>query len=168
MAESAGGGGTQMFGLDPLTLGLGAANIGLKAFTAFRADETRRQVGQAQMAAARDRLAKEIAMSRDSAKFGEGSKIGGRVASYGFGADLNLGRQKDYDRFGRTELADLDFANQLRGAQANRGFELSGQTQEVREKELNRQMRKSLADKLAQGRGMYGPIGPVDVGSMVI
>jgi hypothetical protein len=160
---------------DPLSLGLGAANIGLSIWggmrqqrQADRSYDLSKQMATAKMAAARDRLANEVQMARDAAKFSEGSKIGDRVAQFGYGADLNFGRELEAQRLRRTELADLDFANNLRRATAARDFKLSGASQRVMDLDSRRRMKESLAEKLAAGRGMFGPIAPIDLNQMVI
>jgi len=160
---------------DPLSLGLGAANIGLSIWggmrqqrQADRSYDLSKQMATAKMAAARDRLANEVQMARDAAKFSEGSKIGDRVAQFGYGADLNFGRELEAQRLRRTELADLDFANNLRKATADRDFKLSGASQRVMDLDSRRRMKESLAATLASGRGMFGPIAPIDLNQMVI
>ena len=170
----AGKGGGFLGGMDPLSMVMGGANIGVSIWqginqkNAAKANlETSANFARAKMAAARDRLANEMKMFQTGAMFSEGSKIGDRVAGYGYGADLNFGRQLEGQRLARTELADLDFANNLRNATATRDFELSGATQSMLDKRSRRNIKESLAQRLAAGRGMFGPIAPVDVNQMV-
>ena len=172
-SKSGGKGG--FFGMDPLSLGLGAANIGVSIWQGINQRNAARNTldmqtrfARGKLDAARDRLANEVQMFRDGTKFAEASKIGDRVAGYGYGADLNFGRQIEGQRLARTEMADLDFANALRSATANRDFELSGATQSMLDKRSRRNIKESLAQRLAAGRGMFGPIAPVDVNQMVV
>ena len=161
--------------IDPLSLGLGAANIGVSIWqgiiqrnAANRSLDMQTNFANAKMAAARDRLYNEIDMAQKGAMFAEGSKIGDRVAAYGYGADLNLGRAIDAKRLELGEFADRQFGNRMRDAVANRGFELSGATQQMYDKASRRKMKEALTQQLAAGRGMFGPIAPINVDSMVI
>ena len=78
-------------------------------------------------------------------KFQEGSKIGSRVAQYGYGADLDFGRQLQAGRIQRGEFADMDQANLNRSMRNMRDFELSGLTRNMRDEESRRKMKESLA-----------------------
>jgi len=126
------------------------------------------QMANAQLAASRDRLASEVMMNRDMAKFNMAGRIGDRNAAYGYGADLDFGRQERAKRQDLGEFADMRFANSMRGMRGERDFELSGLTRNMRDQASRRRMKESLASTLAAGRGMFGPIAPVNVSDMVI
>ena len=149
-------------------LGLGAANLFLQNQRGRQQMDLQANMAQQQMKAAQDRLQKEIQLSREMGKFQEGSKIGARVAQYGYGADLDFGRQLQAGRIQRGEFADMDQANLNRSMRNMRDFELSGLTRNMRDEESRRRMKESLATSLAAGRGMFGPIAPVNVSDMVI
>ena len=165
--KSGGFGGGQMLGTAGM-LGLGAANLFLQNQRGRQQMDLQANMAQQQMKAAQDRLQKEIQLSREMGKFQEGSKIGARVAQYGYGADLDFGRQLQAGRIQRGEFADMDQANLNRSMRNMRDFELSGLTRNMRDEESRRRMKESIAGKLAAGRGMFGPIAPVNVSDMVI
>ena len=172
---SGGKGGGFLGGMDPLSLGLGAANIGVSIWQGINQKNAARDnlnmqtsFARAKMAAARDRLYNEIDMAQKGAMFAEGSKIGDRVAQFGYGADLNLGRAIDAKRMELGEFADRQFGNDMRRATADRGFQLSGASQKVKDLDSRRKMKEALATQLAAGRGMFGPIAPIDLNQMVI
>ena len=158
-------GGKGMIGLASGAMGL--ASAGLNFYGGLKANETARSINQAKMAAASDRLRNEVMMNREAAKFGEASKVGDRVANFGYGADLDLGRQLQAGRIARGEFADMDIANKMRGFRSFRDFEASPETQALEDQRSQRRIREALAGKLAQGRGMFGPIAPVDASSLV-
>jgi hypothetical protein len=163
-------GGSNMFGPMMMAgqLGLGVANLFMQNRRGQDQMNLQADMAKAQIAAAQDRLAKEIQLSREMGKFQEGSKIGSRVAQFGYGADLDFGRQLQAGRIQRGEFADMDQANRNRSMRNMRDFELSGLTRNVRDEESRRKMKESLAKSLAAGRGMFGPIAPVNVSDMVI
>ena len=149
-------------------LGLGVANLFMQNRRGQDQMDLQARMANQQIKAAQDRLNKEIQLSREMGKFQEGSKIGARVAQYGYGADLDFGRQLQAGRIQRGEFADMDQANRNRSMRNMRDFELSGLTRNMRDEESRRKMKESLANSLAAGRGMFGPIAPVNVSDMVI
>ena len=126
------------------------------------------RMGRMQMDTARQRLDAEVMMNRDMAKFNMAGKIGDRVAAYGYGADLDYGRQERAKRQDLGEFADMRYANTMRNMRGERDFELSGLTRNMRDNASRRRMKEALAGQLAAGRGMFGPIAPVNVSDMVI
>ena len=69
------------------------------------------RMGRMQMQAARQRLDAEVMMNRDMAKFNMAGRIGDRNAAYGYGADLDFGRQERAKRQDLGEFADMRYAN---------------------------------------------------------
>ena len=145
---------------------MGLASAGLNYYGGLQAQKSARSIADAKLAAARDRLSNEIMMARDAAKFSEGSKIGDRVAAYGYGRDLDFGRQLQAGRIQRGEFADMDYANTMRSLRGVRDFKLDPASEELERRASQRRIKESLAKQLAAGRGMFGPIAPVDVSSM--
>ncbi len=82
-------------------LGLGVANLFMQNRRGQDQMNLQANMANQQMRAAQDRLQKEIQLSRAMGKFQEGSKIGSRVAQYGYGADLDFGRQLQAGRIQR-------------------------------------------------------------------
>ena len=126
------------------------------------------QMANAQLAASRDRLANEVMMNRDMAKFNMAGRIGDRTAAYGYGGDLEFGRQQRARRQELGEFGDMARAQENERMRFGRDFGLSGRTQELNRNQSRRKMKEALASQLAAGRGMFGPIAPVNVDSMVV
>ena len=139
-----------------------------EAGAADRYMRAQERMGRMQMQTARQRLDAEVMMNRDMAKFNMAGKIGDRTAAYGYGADLDFGRQERAKRQDLGEFADMRYANTMRNMRGERDFELSGLTRNMRDQASRRRMKESLASQLAAGRGMFGPIAPVNVSDMVI
>ena len=151
-----------------VTGGMGPLRGRQEAAAGDRYMRAQERMGQMQMGAARQRLDAEVMMNRDMAKFNMAGRIGDRNAAYGYGADLDFGRQERAKRQDLGEFADMRFANSMRGMRGERDFELSGLTRNMRDQASRRRMKESLASSLAAGRGMFGPIAPVNVSDMVI
>ena len=130
--------------------------------------DTSAQMAMAQMAASRDRLANEVMLNRDMAKFNMAGRIGDRAAAYGYGADLDFGRQQRARRQELGEFGDMKRAQANEGLRFGRDFAMSGRSQELADMTSRRKMKEELASRLAAGRGMFGPIAPVNVDSMVV
>ena len=151
-----------------VTGGMGLLRGRQEADAGNRFMRAQERMGRMQMDTARQRLNAEVMMNRDMAKFNMAGRIGDRNAAYGYGADLDFGRQERAKRQDLGEFADMRFANSMRGMRGERDFELSGLTRNMRDQASRRRMKESLASQLAAGRGMFGPIAPVNVSDMVI
>ena len=151
-----------------ITGGFGLMRGRQEADAGSRYIRAQERMGRIQMDIARQRLNAEVMMNRDMAKFNMAGKIGDRVAAYGYGADLDYGRQERAKRQDLGEFADMRYANTMRNMRGERDFELSGLTRNMRDNASRRRMKESLASSLAAGRGMFGPIAPVNVSDMVI
>ena len=75
--------------MDPLTAGLGFANLGASIFGGIAQRNTQANIANAQMAAAADQLKNQIQMTRDMTKFQEASNITTDFSA-GAGAELEL------------------------------------------------------------------------------
>lgn len=153
---------------DPVTLGLGVANIGASLFGANRAANTQANIANAQMAAAADQLKWQTMLGREQAFGQAGQEIANRTAQGTWMPDLELGRQmfargEELRNFGPAQLA-------LDTERVRRGFGLSGsaEAREQSQRENREALKRSLAKREGAMAGMFGRIAPRDVGTMFV
>lgn len=153
---------------DP-TLGiLGAANIGVGLYGAAQANRTRRDIANAQMAAAADQLGWQTALARETAKGQLGGEIGGRVFQSTVAPDLELSRQRQAEMFAAGPLAERGLAMDVERARREFGLTQSAEAKEARQRENREALKRSLAEKEGQLAGMFGRIAPRDVSTLFV
>ena len=153
---------------DPFTLGLGAANIGAGLFTAAQTNRARRDIANAQMAAAADQLQWQTALARETAKGQLGGEIGSRVAQGTWMPDIELGRQREAAMFEAGPLAERQLALDVDRARREFGLTQSAEAREARQRENREALKRSLAEKEGQLAGMFGRIAPRDVSTLFV
>ena len=153
---------------DPVTLGLGVANIGAGLFTAGRANKTRRDIAAAQMAAAGDQLRWQTQLARESQKAGFSQDIANRVFGATVAPDLEFGRQREAAMFAAGPLGERQLA--LDTERERRKYAL-GESEDVRnqrQRENREALKRTFAEKQAQMAGMFGRIAPQNVSSYFV
>jgi hypothetical protein len=153
---------------DPVTLGLGIANIGAGLFTAGQANRTRQQVANAQMAAAADQLKWQTQLARESAYGGLASDLGNRVFSATTAPDLEFGRQREAAMFAAGPLGERQLALDVERGRRELGLKGSAEAKKLRQEERRAQLKKALAERQGQMAGMFGRIAPIDVSTMFV
>jgi hypothetical protein len=153
---------------DPVTLGLGIANIGAGLFTAGQANRTRQQVANAQMAAAADQLKWQTQLARESAYGGLASDIGNRVFSATTAPDLEFGRQREAAMFAAGPLGERQLALDVERGRRELGLKGSAEAKKLRQEERRAQLKQALAERQGQMAGMFGRIAPIDVSTMFV
>lgn len=161
--ESGGG-----MAFDPVTLGLGVANIGAGLFTAAQANKTRRDVASAQMAAAADQLNWQTALARETAKGQLAGEIGSRVFQSTVAPDLEFGRQREAAMFAAGPLGERQLGLDVERARRQFGLESSAEAREAKQRENREALKRSLAEKEATMAGMFGRIAPREVGTFFV
>jgi hypothetical protein len=94
-----------------------------------------------------------------------GESLGARV----FGqtaADLEFGRQRRGRELELGPFAEKQLAWDTDRARRQFGLGSSLEAREQSQREHRKNLEEKMAGYLAQGRGMFGPIGPVNVGTM--
>ena len=143
-------GGGNMFGAIAGGLfSLGGSIIGARAQSA---------AAQAQMDASADQLKNNVMLAREARKGNLAKFIGQNVADYGYGADLDFGRQKKASIFDSTRKRDLERGANIKDFEAMLGMKENPLAREQKQRE-----RKFLLDKITKERtaameGMFGPI----------
>lgn len=165
-APETGSGGGGMF--DPVTLGLGVANIGAGLFTAGQANKTRRDIASAQMAAAADQLQWQTALARESAKGGMATDIANRVFGSTTAPDLEFGRQRAASMFAAGPLGERQLALNVEGKRREFGLQGSAEAKELRQEQRRAELKQALAERQGQMAGMFGRIAPVDVSTLFV
>ena len=143
-------GGGNMFGAIAGGLfSLGGSIIGARGQAA---------AAQAQMDASADQLKNNVMLNREARKGNLAKFIGQNVADYGYGADLDFGRQKKASIFDSTRKRDLERGANIKDFEAMLGMKENPLAREQKQRE-----RKFLLDKITKERtaameGMFGPI----------
>lgn len=160
------GGFSKMF--DPVTLGLGVANLGASIFGGIGARNAQTSAANAQMRAAADQLKWQTALGREQAKGQMGSEIAGRVWQSTTAPDLELGRQKEAAMFEAGPLAARQLAADADRARQEYGLRGSGEAVALRQKENRDALKRSIAERQAALTGMYGRIAPINIDTLVV
>jgi hypothetical protein len=153
---------------DPVTLGLGVANIGAGLFTAGRTNRVRSNIANAQMAAAADQLRWQTALARDTAKAGMASDIGNRVFGSTVAPDLELGRQREAAMFAAGPLGERQLALDVERGRREMGLKGSAESKKLRQEQRRAELKQALAERQGQMAGMFGRIAPVDVSTLFV
>ena len=148
--------------MDPVTAGLGIANIGMGLFGMNKAD----QQAQRQMEAANANAAANRQANRDAAFIQQADNIANRSAQFGWGADLDFARQKEARMletglFGQRQMGLDNRAKLFNQALAN-----SPDAKERMRFENELNLQRDLAQRMGAMQGMFGPIAPINVSSM--
>ena len=152
-------GAASMF--DPITLGLGAANIGASIFGALRAAKI--QAAQADRAAALQAM-----LGREQMKGGMAMDIGSRVAAGTWMPDLDLGRQMEAKMFEAGPLAERQLATRMMGERAMVGLKGSKEFQGLRDRESQRKIKESIAPFAGKYAAMFGGINPINTQNLFV
>jgi len=163
-ANKVGGG----MAFDPVTLGLGVANIGAGLFTAGRASQTRRDIAAAQMAAAGDQLKWQTQLARESQKAGFAQDIANRVFGSTVAPDLELGRQREAAMFAAGPLGERQLALDVERGRREMGLKGSAEAKKLRQEQRRAELKQALAERQGQMAGMFGRIAPVDVSTLFV
>jgi hypothetical protein len=153
---------------DPVTLGLGVANIGASLFGANAANQTRANIANAQMAAAADQLKWQTMLGREQAKGQMGSEIGSRVFQSTTAPDLEFGRQKEAAMFAAGPLGERQLALDVERGRRELDLKGSAEAKKLRQEERRAQLKQALAERQGQMAGMFGRIAPIDVSTMFV
>lgn len=153
---------------DPVTLGLGVANLGAGIFGGISANRTQANIANAQMAAAADQLKQNILYGRDIAKFGEAGNIGARVSQGTWMPDLEFNRQKMAQMFEAGPLGERRLALATEGKRREMGLGRSEDARAASQAENREALKRSLAERQGQMMGMFGRIAPVDTSTLFV
>ena len=154
--------------MDPLTAGLGIANLGASIFGGMAQRRTQANIANAQMAAAADQLKNQIQMTRDMTKFQEASNIANRVFGATAGADLEFERQRKGALFEQGPLRDLKLAGDMAERKAILGLQGPEEAKAISRRANKQKLKDTLAQKQGSMMGMFGRIAPVDVDSLFV
>ena len=113
---------------------------------------------QAQMDASADQLKNNIMLAREARKGNLAKFIGQNVADYGYGADLDFGRQKQASIFDSTRKRDLERGANIKDFEAMLGMKENPLAREQKQRERKFQLDKITRERQAQMEGMFGPI----------
>ena len=143
-------GGGNMFGAIAGGLfSLGGSIIGARAQSA---------AAQAQMDASADQLKNNVMLNREARKGNLAKFIGQNVADYGYGADLDFGRQKKASIFDSTRKRDLERGANIKDFEAMLGMKENPLAREQKQRERKFQLDKITKERTAAMEGMFGPI----------
>ena len=162
------GGSNSGGGMDPLTAGLGFANLGASIFGGMAQRRTQANIANAQLAAAADQLKNQVEMTRDMSKFQEASNINNLVFSAGTGADLAYDRQRKAALFTQGPLRELKLAGDMAERRAFLGLAGSEEAKSIARRANKQKLKDTLAQKQGSMMGMFGRIAPVNVENLFV
>ena len=113
---------------------------------------------QAQMDASADQLKNNVMLAREARKGNLAKFIGQNVADYGYGADLDFGRQKEASIFDSTRKRDLERGANIADFEAMLGMRENPLFREQKQRQFRRDLEKSRVERQAAMEGMFGPI----------
>ena len=143
-------GGGNMFGAIAGGLfSLGGSIIGARGQAA---------AAQAQMDASADQLKNNVMLAREARKSNLAKFIGQNVADYGYGADLDFGRQKRASIFDSTIKRDLERGANIADFEAMLGAKENPLAREQKQRQRKFELDKITRERQAQMEGMFGPI----------
>ena len=143
-------GGGNMFGAIAGGLfSLGGSIIGARGQAA---------AAQAQMDASADQLKNNVMLNREARKGNLAKFIGQNVADYGYGADLDFGRQKRASIFDSTRKRDLERGANIADFQAMLGAQESELARTQKQRQRKFELDKITKERQAAMEGMFGPI----------
>ena len=154
--------------MDPLTAGLGFANLGASIFGGMAQRRTQANIANAQLAAAADQLKNQVEMTRDMSKFQEASNINNLVFSAGTGADLEYDRQRKAALFTQGPLRELKLAGDMAERRAFLGLQGSEEAKALSRRQNKEALKRTLAERQGAMMGMFGPIAPVNVENLFV
>ena len=154
--------------MEPLTAGLGFANLGASIFGGMAARRTQANIANAQLAAAADQLKNQVEMTRDLSKFQLGDNIASRVFGATTGADLDYDRQRKAALFTQGPLRELQLAGDMAAGRAALGLQGSEEAKSIARRANKQKLKDTLAQKQGSMMGMFGRIAPVDVDSLFV
>lgn len=163
-----GSSGGESTGMDPLSAGLGIANLGASIFGGMAQRRTQANIANAQLAASADALKHRVIEGRNLAKFQEASNIANRVFAAGTGADLAFNRQRQAALFEGGPLRELRLAGDMAERRAVIGLGGSEESKALSRRKNKEALKRTLADKQASMMGMYGRIAPVNVDTLFV
>ena len=128
---------------------LGGSIIGARAQSA---------AAQAQMDASADQLKNNVMLNREARKGNLAKFIGQNVADYGYGADLDFGRQKRASIFDSTIKRDLERGANIKDFEAMLGAQDSELARIQKQRQRKFELDKITKERQAAMEGMFGPI----------
>ena len=139
-------------------LGMAAISGGLGLVGNIFGARSAASAAQAQMNAAADQLKTNVMMNREGRKANLAKFIGQNVADYGYGADLDFGRQKRASIFDSTTKRDLERGANIKDFEALLGMEENPLRREQKQRQFKRDLEKARVERQAAMEGMFGPI----------
>ena len=139
-------------------LGMAAISGGLGLVGNIFGARSAASAAQAQMDASADQLSKNVMLNREARKGNLAKFIGQNVADYGYGADLDFGRQKRASIFDSTRKRDLERGANIKDFEAMLGMRENPLFREQKQRQFKRDLEKARVERQAAMEGMFGPI----------
>lgn len=156
-----------IFGMDPLTLGLGVAGIGASLFGGSQAAQAQRDAADAQLQGSiySANLARQAASDTAKANLAEG--MAARTFQT-WAPELFQDQQKRAAMFMAGPLAERKRAAEMGFGRAKLGLEGSQEAKKLRQEQNKRRLKETFAERQAQMAGMFGRIAPQDVSTYFV
>ena len=114
---------------------------------------------QAQMDASADQLKNNVMLNREARKGNLAKFIGQNVADYGYGADLDFGRQMRASEFDSTRKRDLERGANISDFEAMLGMKENPLFREQQQRKFKRDLEKARVERQATMEGVLGVFG---------
>ena len=161
---------------DPASALLFAGSMGLGAFTGMRTADAQlaaaakqakaqRFASMQQLEAAKYAADSQARAGADAAK----ANLGSSIFAANFASqekDLDLGRQFEAAMMKAGPLSDAFRESRRRDQMADFGFRTGANVIAENQRQNKERLKQTLAERMGQMAGMYGPIAPIDVGAM--
>lgn len=132
----------------------GGLNLAGNIYTGMR----QQQIANNNLSFQRDQLSTNMAMNIEARKANFAKFLSQNIADYGYGADLDYGRQLAAAEFDKTRGRDLDRAAFIADSKASLGLQMDPLAKEMRAGAMMRRIREDEARQQAQMSGMFGEI----------
>jgi len=139
-------------------LGMAAISGGLGLAGNIFGARTAASGTQALVDSSADQLTKNVMLNREGRKANLAKFIGQNVADYGYGADLDFGRQKKASIFDSTTKRDLERGANIKDFEAMLGMRENPLFREQKQRQFKRDLEKARVERQAVMEGMFGPI----------
>ena len=139
-------------------LGMAAISGGLGLVGNIFGARSAASAAQAQMDASADQLKNNVMLNREARKGNLAKFIGQNVADYGYGADLDFGRQMRASEFDSTRKRDLERGANIRDFEAMLGMRENPLAREQKQRQRKFELDKITKERTAAMEGMFGPI----------
>lgn len=151
---------------DPLTGGLMLASAGVSLLGGINSSNTAANVARRQEAAAWEQSKLNYQAQQEAAKWQTAGNMAAREAQFGWGADLDLGRQIDAEMLNTGLFGERKQALMNRDKIFNQALANSPDARLKARFDNELSLQRTLAERMGAMQGMFGQIQPINISTM--